>query len=233
MRNTTTRALAAIAVMAISGLIAGATPSLAEGVHVSRVHSVATYTYLNAEPKGYVSDVGEITAVDNAGISVFRRDGVTVTLAASPSTCTHVDGLPATIQNLVLGQDVTVVSDATGTQALSIRAGHPKIKRGEPGCGLLRGAVHGDIADTMSDGTKRERAWDRGRITGLTPGWIRILRLDDVTVVSHPTKDTRVIGAPSYWRLRLGERVAIMSLVQEDPQNGATLVAARIRVHRR
>ncbi len=151
-----------IAVIAVAGLVAGATPSMARGAHVSRVHSVGTYTYLDTDPQTFVSDEGAITAMDDASISVLRRDGQTVTLAASATTCTHVDGLPATLQNLVLGQDVTVVSDATGTQALSIRAGHPKIKAGEPGCGLFRGAVHGDISDTMSDGSARERAWDRG-----------------------------------------------------------------------
>ena len=233
MRNRMPRSVVVVAIMALTGLIATTAPSVARGVHASRVHSVATYTFLGADPKTYVLDEGEISDVGDTSISLVRRDGVMVTLAASADTCTHVDGLPATLANLVLGQDVTVVSDATGTQALSIRAGHPKIKRGEPGCGLLRGAVHGDIADTMSDGSARQRAWDRGRISGLAPGWIRILRPDDVAVVSHPTKDTRVIGAPSYWRLRLGERVSIMSIVEQDPHGGVMLVAARIRVHRR
>ena len=133
----------------------------------------------------------------------------------------------------MLGQDVTTISDATGTQTLSIRAGHPKIKRGEPGCRLLRGAVHGDITDTMSDGSAREREWDLGGITGLAPGWIRILRPDEVTVVSHPTNETRVIGVSSYWRLRLGWKVAITSIKHDDPQGGVTLLALRIHVHRR
>jgi hypothetical protein len=233
MRNKLHRSLVVIAVVAVAGLVAGATPSMARGVHVSRVHSLGTYTYLDTDPQTFVSDEGAITALDDASISLLRRDGQTVTLAASATTCTHVDGLPATLQNLVLGQDVTVVSDATGTQALSIRAGHPKIKAGEPGCGLFRGAVHGDISDTMSDGSTRERAWDRGRISGLAPGWIRILRPDNVSVVSHPTSETKVIGASSYWRLRLGEKVAISSLKQVDPQGGVSLIALRIRVHRR
>jgi hypothetical protein len=233
MRSRKPRSLVVVAVIAVAGLIAGAAPSMARGARVSRVHSVGTFIFTDADPQTYVADVGEITAVGDASISLIRRDDVTVTLAASADTCTHVDGLPATLQNLVIGQDVTVVSDGTGTQALSIRAGHPKIKPGEPGCGLLGGAVHGDIADTMSDGTARERAWDRGGITGLAPGWIRILRPDDVIVVSHPTRDTRVIGVSSYWRLRLGERVSIMSIKQENPQGGVTLLAARIHVHRR
>ena len=233
MRSRMPRSLITVAVIAIAGLIASAAPSMARGVHVSRVHSVATYTFLDGDPKTYVADEGKITAVDDTSISLIRRDDVTVTLAASAETCTHVDGLPASLKNLVLGQDVTVVSDATGVQALSIRAGHPKIKRGEPGCGLLRGAVHGDITDTMSDGSTRDRAWDRGRISGLAPGWIRILRPDGVEVVSHPTAETRVIGAASYFRLRLGEKVSIMSIKEQDSHGGVTLIAARIRVHRR
>lgn len=231
MRSTMPRSRSVITILAIAGLIASAAPAMA-GVHVSRVHSVATFIFLDAEPQTYMADEGHITAIDDTSVSLIRRDDVTVTLAASIDTCTHVDGLPATLQNLVIGQDVTVVSDATGTQALSIRAGHPKIKRGEPGCGLLRGAVHGDITDTLSDGSTRERSWDRGRITGLAPRWIRILRPDDVSVVAHPTKDTRVIGASSYWRLRLGWKVSIMSIKVQGPQGDVTLVAARIHVHR-
>jgi hypothetical protein len=233
MRTKMPRSLTVIALVTIASLMAGAAPASARGVRVTRVHSVATYTFLDADPTTYVADEGKITAVDDTSISLIRRDDVTVTVAASNETCTHVDGLPATLQNLVIGQDVTVVSDATGTNALSIRAGHPKIKAGEPGCGLLRGAVHGDIVDTLSDGSARERAWDRGRITGLAPRWIRILRPDNVRVVSHPVKDTRVIGVSSYWRLRLGWRVSIMSIKVQDPQGGVTLIAARIRVHRR
>lgn len=233
MRNKLPRSLVVVAIVAIVGLIAGSAPSMARGARVSRVHSVGTYIFLEADPRTYVADEGKITAVDATSISLIRRDEVTVTLAASSDTCTRVDGLPATIQNLVVDQDVTVVSDASGTQALSIRAGHPKIKMGEPGCGLLRGAVHGDITDTMSDGSSRERAWDRGGISGLAPRWIRILRPDNVSVVSHTTNDTRVVGALSYWRLRLGERVSITSIKQLDPQGGVTLIAARIRLHRR
>jgi hypothetical protein len=233
MRSRMPRSLVLVAVVTIAGLIAGAAPATARGVHVSRVHSVGTYTFLETDPVTYTWDAGKITAIDDTSISLVRRDDVSVTLAASADTCTHVDGLPATLQNLVLGQDVTVVSDAKGTQALSIRAGHPKIKRGEPGCRLLRGAVHGDISDTMSDGSTRERAWDRGRITGLAPRWIRILRADGASVVSHPTRDTEVIGVSSYWRLRLGWKVTIMSLKDESSQGGVTLHAVRIRVHRR
>jgi hypothetical protein len=233
MRSMKPRSLAVIAVVAIAGMIASAAPAAAREIRVSRVHSVGTFTFLVGEPKTYVVDEGTITEVDDVSISLIRRDDVTVTLAASANTCTHVDGLPATLQNLVIGQDVTAVSDATGTQALSIRAGHPKIKRGEPGCGLFRGAVHGDITDTLSDGSSLERAWDRGRITGLAPGWIRILRPDDVSVVSHPTSETRVIGVSSYWRLRLDWKVAITSIKHDDPQGGVTLLALRIHVHRR
>ena len=232
MRSNMPRSLVMVALLAIAGLLAGASTSMAQGVDVSRVHSLATYTFLNADPQTYVADEGKVTDVEDGSISLIRRDDVTITLSASADTCTHVDGLPATLQNLVMGQDVTVVSDATGTQALSIRAGHPKIKRGEPGCGLFRGAVHGDITDTMSDGSTLERSWDRGAITGLAAGWIRILRGDDVVVVSHPTSDTRVIGTSAYWRLRLGENVTIVSIKQMDTQGVVTLVAARIRLHR-
>jgi hypothetical protein len=54
-----------------------------------------------------------------------------------------------------------------------------------------------------------------------------------VTVVAQTTRDTRVVGARSYWRLRLGEHVSIVSLKQFDTTGTVTLVALTIRVNRR
>jgi hypothetical protein len=233
MHPKTRRSAFVVTIVALAGLLVMAPAAEARRGHVFRVHSVATYLYLNSSTQTFTTDRGTLTALDDASIQVTRADGVTITLAASVNTCVHVDGLPAALQNLVVGQDVTAVSDAAGTQALSIRAGRPKIRRGEPGCGLFSGAIHGDITETLSDGTTQDRAWDRGRISGLAPDQIRILRPDEVTVVAQTTRDTRVVGARSYWRLRLGESVSIISLKQADPTSTVTLVAIAIRVHRR
>jgi hypothetical protein len=219
--------------VAIAGLLVASPAAEARGDHVFRVHSVTTYTYMNGGTQTFTADHGALTSLDDMSIGVTRADNVIVTLAVSANTCVHVDGLPATLRNLVLGQDVVAVSDASGTQALSIRAGHPKIRRGEPGCGLTQGAIHGDITETLSDGTTRNLASDRGRISGLAPDQIRILRPDNVTVVAQTTRDTRVVGARSYWRLRLGEHVSIVSLKQFDTTGTVTLVALTIRVNRR
>jgi hypothetical protein len=232
MHPKTRRRVFVVTIVALAGLLVTAPVAEARRGHVFRVHSVATYLYLSGGTQTFTADHGTLTSLDDTSIVVTRADGVMITLAASANTCVHVDGLPAALQNLVLGQDVTAVSDAGGAQALSIRAGRPKIKRGEPGCGLFEGAVHGDITDTMSDGTTRDLAWDRGRISGLAPDQIRILRPDDVTVVAQVTRDTKVVGASSFWRLRLGEHVSIISAKQADSTNNVTLVAIAIRVHR-
>jgi hypothetical protein len=227
----------ALAVVTVFGSLTQAPIAMARGAGVTFVHSTATYTYLNAPPQTFQGDHGRITVVTSSStsssISLLRPDGVTVTLAASPSSCVFVNGLPSSVQNLVVGQDVLAASDASGTQSVSIRAGFPKIRPNEPTCRYLGSAVHGDITDTLSNGTTRLRSWDRGRITGLESGTIRILRPDNVTVISHPTRGTKVFGAVfGYWRLRLGAKVAIQSVKRIDPSSNVTLVALTIRVYR-
>lgn len=176
-------------------------------------------------------DHGNLTAVGETSITLMRADGVEVTLATSDETCVFVDGLPAELGNLVLGQDTTAVSDPSGA-ALSIRAGRPKVRRDQPGCGLLKGAAHGDIVDTCADRSMRERSWDRGRIAALTPFRIRIFRPDDVSVVSRVTRETEVVGAASYLRLRLGQRVTVVSVKETGGMGDVRLIALVIRVHR-
>jgi hypothetical protein len=234
--NTKMRPVAAAVagVVAIAGLLSGASAATGHTVdRDARMHSVATFTYLNAEPRTFMRDHGVLSAIDQTAISVTRADGVVVTLATSDETCVHVDGLPAELWNLVLGQDVVAVSDETGAQALSIRAGHPKVRRDRSGCGLLRGAVHGDIVDTWTDASTHERSWNRGLITALTPHRIRIFRPDGVSVLSHRTRLTRVVGSANYWRLRLGMHVTVVSAKETDGAGNATLIALAIRVHRR
>ncbi|MGZ6544754.1 MAG: hypothetical protein ACXVEI_05535 [Actinomycetota bacterium] len=224
----------ALAVVTALGLLTQAPAAMARGTGVTFVHSTATYTYLNAPPQTFQGDHGRITGVTPSSISLLRPDGITVTLAASASSCVFVNGYRSALQNLVVGQDVLTASDATETQSVSIRAGFPKIRPNVPTCAYLGSAVHGDITDTLSDGTIRQRSWDRGRITGISAGTIQILRPDNVTVISHPTRNTKVFGAVySYWRLRLGEKVAIQSLKQVDPSNNVMLIAMTIRAYRR
>ena len=116
--------------------------------------------------------------------------------------------------------------------ALAIRVGHAQRDDDTPGCRLLRGAVHGDITDQLSDGTTQERSWDRGVITALAPYWIRIARADNVSVIAHRTRETRVVHVASYYRLHLGEPVTIVSLKVVDDQGRPKLLALVIRAHR-
>jgi hypothetical protein len=222
---------AAIAVVALATLLVasptGATPG------VGRVHSVGTFTYRDGHTATYLWDEGRLTAVDPISVSVERADGVALTFGASDATtCVRVDGLEAHLVNLVVGQAVAVVSDATGTQALAIHVGRPHRDNDVPGCRLLRGGIHGDIVDQLSDGTTRQRSWDRGRITLIAAHRIRIERADGVSVTSIRTRETRVVNAPGFGRLHLGEWVTVVSLVTTDPQGQPRLVALRIRAHR-
>jgi hypothetical protein len=229
-RNGSIRAVAVVLVL--TGVLA--TASIASAApRVQRVHSAGTFVYRDLSVRMFGIDHGELTAVDSMSISLLRQDGITVTLAASDaSTCVRVDGLQATLQNLVIGQDISAVGDETGTSALAIRVGHAQRDDDTPGCRLLRGAVHGDIMDQLSDGTTQERSWDRGVITALAPYWIRIARADNVSVIAHRTRETRVVHVASYYRLHLGEPITIVSLKVLDDQGQPKLLALVIRAHR-
>ena len=229
-RNGTTRAV--VVILAIAGLLVTA-PIASAAPRVERVHSAGTFVYRDLTVRTFSIDHGELIAVDPTSISLLRQDGVTVTLTASDATtCVRVDGLQATLQNLVIGQDISAVSDETGMSALAIRVGHAQRDDDTPGCRLLRGAVHGDITDQLSDGSAQERSWDRGVITALAPYWIRIARADNVSVIAHRTLETRVVHVASYYRLHLGEPVTIVSRTTLDDQGQPRLVALVIRAHR-
>jgi hypothetical protein len=229
-KKGTTRA--AIVILTIAALLATASVASATP-RVERVHSAGTFVYRDLSVRTFGVDHGELTAVDPTSISLLRQDGVTVTLAASDATtCVRVDGLQATLQNLVIGQDISAVSDETGMSALAIRVGHAQRDDDTPGCRLLRGVVHGDITDQLSDGTTQERSWDRGVITALAPYWIRIARADNVSVIAHRTRETRVVHVASYYRLHLGEPVTIVSRKTVDDQGQPRLLALVIRAHR-
>lgn len=232
--HTKTRLSARVmaAVVAIAMVLLGAAGAIADApAQAMPVHSEGTFTYLNAGSRAFLKDHGELTAVGETTITILRADGVEVTPTTSEKTCVFVDGLPAQLGNLVLGQDTTAVSDPSGA-VLSIRAGRPKVRRDQPGCGLLNAAVHGDIVDTYADGSTRERSWDRGRISALTPFRFRILRPDGVSVVARVTRETEVVGAAGYLRLRLGQRVTVVSVKETGGSGEVRLIALVIRVHR-
>ena len=231
-RKGTTRAVDrdphSSAALLATASVASATP------RVQRVHSAGTFVYRDASVRSFVVDHGELTAVDPMSISLLRQDGVTVTLAASDATtCVRVDGLQATLQNLVIGQDISAVSDETGTSALAIRVGHAQRGRrhaGVPPAPGRRSRGHHGSALRRHDARSAHGIADV--ITALAPYWIRIARADNVSVIAHRTRETRVVHVASYYRLHLGEPVTIVSLKTLDDQGQPKLLALVIRAHR-
>src|SRR5262245_2156142 len=113
----------ALAIAVIVGLV-GTAADAGASQRVSRVHSGGTFTYRDGHTAAYLWDEGRLTAVDPMSVSIERADGVALTFGASDATtCIRVDGLEAHLVNLLVGQAVAVVSDATGAQALAIHVG--------------------------------------------------------------------------------------------------------------
>lgn len=197
------------------------------------VHVEATFQYLDGTALAVIGDRGLITAVDATSLTLVRRDEVEVTVALSDRTCILVDGQPATWEALVVGEKVGAISqlDSTGGQhALVIRSGHPWFRPDRPNCGLFEGAYHADGTALFANGESFEYAWDKGRISGITPHRFRIERLDGESVTAAVNGRTHVFGARSYRALNLGEPVWVISLkLGGDPDALLARVINRIR----
>lgn len=204
-----------------------AAPALAEGTGDASpaalarpVHADATFSYVEGEPATFLVDAGDITAIDGGTLVLTRADGVEVTATLADDACVYDAGVPATSDALSVGADALIISSRAedgSLTALVARTGTPLFRWDEPGCGLFRGAYHGDLTVTFADGHTRDLDWDRGIITGIAPHAIRVRARVGEPVVAATGMRTRVFGAPSYRALRLGDPVWMLS----TPVDGA------------
>lgn len=234
MRKPLTIVAAAAVVLAVTAGTIGVAGAHRGKPHLTRpVHVEATFAYLDGSTRFFVGDRGEITAVDATSLTILRADEVSVTVTLSNSTCIRVDGEPATWEDLTVGEPAGVLSapnPANGLSALVVRSGHPWFKPDRDRCGLFEGAYHADGTATFKDGSTKDYAWDRGRVSGITPRRIRIERLDGASVTAEVNRHTLVFGVRSYRNLNLGEPVWMISeKVGGDPDDLLAKIIRRIR----
>jgi hypothetical protein len=225
-----------VVVVASLALVAPGVAQAHRGHHHPLLHPVhveGTFVYEDGSSRALVGDRGEITAIDDVSLTLTRPDDVLVTIARTDGTCVRLRGRESTWEDLTVGLRIAAISEpasAGGLAGLVIRAGTPLFRPDLPSCGLFVGAVHGDGTATFVDGTMNDYAWDRGRITGIAPRRIRILRADDVSVTAAVDRRTVVCGVRSYRALNLGEPVWMVSLkVHGDPEDLVARIIHRIR----
>lgn len=234
MRKPLTIVLAVFAVFPVIASSFGVAGAHRGRDHLARpVHVEATVAYLDGSTRFLIGDRGEITAVDATSLTLLRPDEVSVTLALTDQTCIRVDRKEATWEDLAVGEQAAAISefDAAGVlTALVVRSGNPWFKPDRPNCSVFEGAYHADGTATFKDGTTKDYAWDRGRISGLAPHRIRIERLDGQSVSAEVDRHTLVFGARSYRALNLGEPVWMISeKVGGDPDALLAKIIRRIR----
>ncbi len=234
MRRPFTIALVVLGALALVASSFGMAGAHRGSDHLERpVHVEARVAYLDGAVRGLFGDRGEITAVDATSVTILRPDEVSVTLALTERTCIRVGGRSTTWEALTVGENAAAISefDDAGVQtALVVRSGHPWFKPDRPHCNVFEGAYHADGTATFEDGTTKDYAWDRGRISGLSPHRIRIERLDGESVTAQVNRQTIVVGARSYRALNLGEPVWMISeKVGGDPEQLLAKIIRRIR----
>lgn len=142
-------------------------------------HVEATWKLMDGGTRATIADRGRLTAVGDGTVTIARLDGETVTAPLSEATCIRKDGQPAQPSELRVGAR-TVLVQADGS-ALAVKSGRP-VHGEREGCGLLRGAVHGDLAVAYLNGTTRTFAYDAGRIDSIEGGTISLTRRDGESV---------------------------------------------------
>jgi hypothetical protein len=229
MGNTMKRLiLAMVAAPLALGLLAGPAVAEPQPVLPGAVHADGVWIYADGHTETHSADVGRITAPVGDTITLTRADGATVSDALPSDVCVRISGLPATVDDLHVGMRALVMSQVNddGSSVRVIRAGFPLVRRGQPGCGLFDGAIHGDVTLTYVDGTTRSFSFDRGTIASVTDGEIQMGRPDGVTVTSAMDEHTRIFGANS--PAALVNRQALMI----SERHGDALLATMLRVRR-
>ena len=195
------KAVSFVAGAVIMGALAIGGPALAAGsasapdarrqgpppLLIGAVHADGTWTFLGGAQRMFAADFGRITAAGSGSITLHRADGQDVIAPAPDGTCIRQNGQSASLSDLTVGEPALMVQESGST--VVIRAGRPF---GE-GCGLLLGAVHGDVTMTYVGGRTRQLADDRGRVTSVGGGSLSLLRRDGQTVTVTYDGTTRVI----------------------------------------
>ncbi|MBI4261048.1 MAG: hypothetical protein HY658_10820 [Actinobacteria bacterium] len=213
---------------ALAAALLAAPASAAPGILAGAVHGEGTWSYVDGSSRTFVADFGRITLADGDGINLFRADQVLVRVAHDDDTCVRLHGLPATTEDLRVGMRAVTFSeegDGGAPAAAAIRAGRPLVRWDRPGCGLLRGAVHGDTSVTYVDGAKREFDWDRGRIIEITDSTITTVRRDGAWVTVSWDEDTRHRGHQGIEDLEVGDRIQVVSEEMGDGSLLARVIA--------
>lgn len=204
--------MAVVAVPLALGLMAGPAVAEPQPVLPGAVHADGVWTYEDGHIETHTADLGMITAPVGDTITLTRADGVTVSNVLGADVCVRISGMPATVADLHFGMRALVMSQVTndGTTVRVVRAGLPLVRRDQPGCGLFRGAVHGDVTLTYVDGHTRSFSFDRGQIESVTDGEIMLQRPDGVAVTTSTDDHTRIFGAHSLEALA-GRQALVMS----------------------
>ncbi len=184
--------------LAIGVAAAPAVADTAKPVLAGVVHGEGTFSYTDGHTETHTADVGLVVSVDDGSITVIRRDRVRVTMPLPDTTCVRIDGYPAGLGDLAVGMRALVFgqrADDGSEYARVVRAGAPFIRWNEPTCGLLMGAVHGDVTLTYRNGVTSTFSFDRGSIGSVGEGELVIRHPDSSTVTTSTNAATKVFGA--------------------------------------
>lgn len=210
------------------GLAAGtAVADPARPILAGVVHGEGTWTYADGHFEAHTADLGLVVAVGGGSITLIRPDRVRVTMPMPDTTCVRINGYPAGPSDLHVGMRAVVFGQKSGDGsefARVVRAGAPLIRWSEPTCGLLTGAVHGDVTLTYRDGTTRAFSVDRGSVGSVGDGELVIQRPDGSTVTTTTDDSTKVYGAGSVDELQAGQAISVVS-----ERIGDALIARLVR----
>jgi len=206
-----------IAVPLMLGLVAGtqvaAQAAPAQPILPGAVHADGTWTYQDGHVEQHAADYGLIAEVGNGSITVVRADLVRVTVTLPDTACVRIGGIAAGIGDLRRGMRAVVfaqVADDGSSSVRVVRAGIPLVRPDQPGCGLVQGAIHGDVTVTYRDGSSRSFSIDRGQIDSVDGGEILMTRPDGTEVRASLDQDTRLRGVHSLSQL-VGRNAIVVS----------------------
>jgi hypothetical protein len=203
-----------VAISVALGLMAGpAAATDRQPILPGAVHADGTWTYQDAHVEHHTADYGLIADVGDGSITVVRPDLVRVTVPLPDTACVRIGGIASEIGNLHRGMRAVVfarVADDGTSSVRVVRAGVPLVRPDQPGCGLLTGAIHGDVKLTYRDGSTRSFSVDRGQVDSVDGGEILMTRPDGTQLQTSVDQDTRFRGINSLGDL-IGRQAMVVS----------------------